>query len=79
VCSIQKLQQTVPDLTEQQYLDCYANLYEFVEKGASFYNGPITYIFYHQGIEKRHKDWFSFMNFSRKNRGWKVKIEQKSQ
>ena len=79
VCSIQKLQQAVPDLKDKQYLDCNANLYEFVEKGRSLNSGPITYIFDHNGIEERHKDWFSFMNFSRKNRGWKVKVEQKSQ
>ena len=79
VCSIQRLQQTVPNLKEKQYLDCNANLYEFVEKDRSLNSGPTTYIFYHNGIEQRHKDWFNFMNFSRKNRGWKVKIEQKSQ
>ena len=79
VCSIQKLQQTVPQFTTEQYLDCNANLYEFVEKGRTLHSGPITYVFFHNGIEERHKDWFSFMNFSRKNRGWKVKVSQKSQ
>ena len=79
VCSIQQLQQTVPNLKDKQILECNANLYEFVEKDRSFNSGPTTYIFHHKGIEERHKDWFSFMNFTRKNRGWKIQIEQKSQ
>ena len=79
VFNIQKLQQSVPDLKDKQILECNANLYEFVEKDRSLNNGPTTYVFHHNGIEERHKDWFSFMNFTRKNRGWKVKIEQISQ
>ena len=79
VFNIQKLQQSVPNLKDKQILECNANLYEFVEKDRSLNNGPTTYVFHHNGIEERHKDWFSFMNFTRKNRGWKVKIEQISQ
>ena len=79
VCSIQQLQQTVPNLKDKQILECNANLYEFVEKDKSFNSGPTTYIFHHKGIEERHKDWFGFMNFVRKNRGWKVKVEKNVQ
>jgi len=79
VCRIQKLQQKVPNLKEEQILNCNANLYDFVEHQKPLEQKPTTYVFYHKGIEERHKDWFSFMNFARKSRGWKIKIEQKSQ
>ena len=79
VCMIQKLQQAVPDLKEKQILPCRANLYEYVEQNKNLVVKPTTYVFDHKGISDRHKNWFAFMNFSRKSSAWKIKVEQKSQ
>lgn len=79
VCQIQKLQQTDPNLQEKQIIQCKANLYEYVEKNISLQAKPTTYVFYHKAIETRHKSWVSFMNFARKSKAWRIKVEQKSQ
>lgn len=62
------------------HVTCDMNLYEYIEYDQPLVNNETKYTIINEKIDSRfNNDWIAFMNFSRKNRGWKAKVNKKSQ
>jgi len=72
----EKIQRKYTD--ENEYHVTYrANLYEYItQKDTQLVTKTTNYRIDNLPIEDRFEDWFAFMNFARKNKGWQNKIEQ---
>lgn len=56
------------------------NLYEYILYDEPLVDEKTSYTLVNDSLDARFKnDWISFMNFARKNRGWKVKVEKNVQ
>ena len=56
------------------------NLYEYIQYDEPLVDEKTSYTLINDSLDARFKnDWISFMNFARKHRGWKVKVEKNVQ